>query len=378
MPWCPAKDSECTSFQSTRKTSTTQTLLPTADAEADITEIGPKHLDSLGIPRYSLSPPPVTDVLTEDGSSMHPALGCFESTFQLGQASCKAIVHVHEGIQTPLLLYGHCVGLAIVYRLPKPHPLGPPPCGGGLSPHDIHNTSRELLPLLRTYRICRYWGCLMSSWRPALQGITNCVKTPDHDQGFGKVKAALLLPPVLAPINLKLPVILQTDPFDSMEHSHDQLRLVQCGSWFLTDAESRYATIEVEMLAASWAMGKCCLYHAGLQHIALHTEVSSTLPFILRFPALYPSYRGLQRLRMKMAPYVFIAVWRTGKTLCVPDTLSRVPVSRPTVNNEEESAVTAAHIWSLVSMNATSTDDQAIAPIFDDDRTLQELHAVES
>ncbi|ROT78807.1 hypothetical protein C7M84_002466 [Penaeus vannamei] len=157
-PRCPAKDSECTTChkqghfakccKSTRKTSTNQTrrarrvstgrtpkpvnvtlsygskssqLLMLPDTGADITVIGPKHLDSLGIPRCNLSPPPATDVLTADGSSMTPALGCFETTLQLGQASCKAIVHVHEDIQTPLLSYGHCVDLAIVSTdFPKP------------------------------------------------------------------------------------------------------------------------------------------------------------------------------------------------------------------------------------------------------------------
>nr|XP_027213220.1 uncharacterized protein LOC113806302 [Penaeus vannamei] len=157
-PRCPAKDSECTTChkqghfvkccKSTRKTSTNQTrkarrvstgrtpkpvnvtlsygskssqLLMLPDTGADITVIGLVHLDSFGIPRCSLSPPPVTDVLTADGSSMTPALGCFETTLQLGQASCKANVHVHEGIQTPLLLYGHCVDLAIVSTdFPKP------------------------------------------------------------------------------------------------------------------------------------------------------------------------------------------------------------------------------------------------------------------
>ncbi|ROT64583.1 hypothetical protein C7M84_017472 [Penaeus vannamei] len=115
--------------------------------------------------------------------------------------------------------------------------------------------------------------------RPLMSPKRSFTWTPDHDQAFGKVKAALLSPPVLAPFNPKLPVTLQIDASCLyglgyalfQEHGHGQLRLVQCGSRFLTDAESRYATIELEMLAASWAMGKCRLYLAGLQH----------LPFIL-------------------------------------------------------------------------------------------------
>ncbi|ROT76681.1 hypothetical protein C7M84_004715 [Penaeus vannamei] len=114
--------------------------------------------------------------------------------------------------------------------------------------------------------------------RPLMSPKRSFTWTPDHDQAF-EVKAALLSPPVLAPFNPKLPVTLKLTPLASMvwdtpyfqEHGHGQLRLVQCGSRFLTDAESRYATIELEMLAASWAMGKCRLYLAGLQHFTLHT-----------------------------------------------------------------------------------------------------------
>ena len=46
-------------------------------------------------------------------------------------------------------------------------------------------------------------------------------------------------------------------------------RVVQAGSWFLTDTESRYATIELEMLAVAWAVRKCNLFLAGLDHFAI-------------------------------------------------------------------------------------------------------------
>nr|XP_027229813.1 uncharacterized protein LOC113821505 [Penaeus vannamei] len=173
--------------------------------------------------------------------------------------------------------------------------------------------------------------------RPLMSPKRSFTWTPDHDQAFGKVKAALLSPPVLAPFNPKLPVTLQTDASRLyglgyalfQEHGHGQLRLVQCGSRFLTDAESRYATIELEMLAASWAMGKCRLYLAGLQHFTLHTDHRPLIPILNHYTLDAIENPRLQRLRVKMAPYVFTAVWRAGKTLCVPDALSRAPTARP-------------------------------------------------
>ena len=42
-------------------------------------------------------------------------------------------------------------------------------------------------------------------------------------------------------------------------------RMIQAGSRFLSDAETRYATIELEALAVAWAIKKCHLFLADLQ-----------------------------------------------------------------------------------------------------------------
>ncbi|XP_064116655.1 uncharacterized protein K02A2.6-like [Macrobrachium nipponense] len=94
-------------------------LIP--DTGADITVIGTIHLDALRIPRTRLEPPPMTDVVTADGSPMTPAVGYFQATLCLGNKSCSATIHVHEDIQTPLLSREHCRALAIVSpEFPKP------------------------------------------------------------------------------------------------------------------------------------------------------------------------------------------------------------------------------------------------------------------
>ncbi|XP_064101735.1 uncharacterized protein LOC135212224 [Macrobrachium nipponense] len=77
--------------------------------------------------------------------------------------------------------------------------------------------------------------------------------TSDHDEVFRRVKAALVSPPVLASFDPALPVVLQTDASHLygigytllQDHGNGRLRIVQCSSHFLTDAESCYATIEL-------------------------------------------------------------------------------------------------------------------------------------
>ena len=93
--------------------------------------------------------------------------------------------------------------------------------------------------------------------RPLMSTKRAFAWTTDHQEAFRRVKAAMISPPVLAPFDLAMPVILQTDASRLngiryallQDHGNGQLRLVQCGSRFLTDAETRYATIELEMLA---------------------------------------------------------------------------------------------------------------------------------
>ena len=75
----------------------------------------------------------------------------------------------------------------------------------------------------------------------------------DHDTAFRGVKKALASPPVLAVFDPQLPTILQTDASRLygigyallQDHGGGKLRLIQCGSRFLTDMEARYATIEL-------------------------------------------------------------------------------------------------------------------------------------
>ena len=50
------------------------------------------------------------------------------------------------------------------------------------------------------------------------------------------------------------------------------LRPVQAGSRFLTPTESRYGMIELEAVAACWAMLKCNMYLQGLHYLTLLTD----------------------------------------------------------------------------------------------------------
>jgi len=211
--------------------------------------------------------------------------------------------------------------------------------------------------------------------RPLMSPKRQFLWTPDHDEAFRRVKTALSQPPVLASFNPALPTILQTDASRLngvgfallQDHGSGQLRLVQCGSRFLTEAESRYATIELELLAAVWAMSKCKFYLLGLQSFTLITDHRPLVPILNSYTLDAVENPRLQRLKEKISPYIFTAVWRAGKDLHIPDALSRAPVSHPTPEDYTLCADATASLCTVATVRAVT------ATKVDDDKILEEL-----
>ncbi|XP_037772737.1 uncharacterized protein LOC119568354 [Penaeus monodon] len=177
--------------------------------------------------------------------------------------------------------------------------------------------------------------------------------TADNGQAFSKVKQALSSPPVLALFNPTIPLFCKPMPHvcivlampSCQDHGGGQLRLVQCGSQFLTDAETQYATIELELLAVVWAILKCKFYLFGLQHLDLREGFSILL---------------------------HTATWRAGKDLCIPDALSCSPTSRPTPEDELLSAETSIYVRSIVILQAVESISCPQA-VEQEDLALEEL-----
>ena len=78
----------------------------------------------------------------------------------------------------------------------------------------------------------------------------------NHDIAFRRVKELLLHPRVMVHFNPELPTRLITDASKigigyvlQQQHEGQAWKTVQCGSKMVTDCESRYAAIELELLA---------------------------------------------------------------------------------------------------------------------------------
>lgn len=214
--------------------------------------------------------------------------------------------------------------------------------------------------------------------RPLMSPKRAFVWTPDHDQAFERVKKALSNPPVLAAFDPDLPTALQTDASRLyglgyallQDHGGGHFRLVQCGSRFLTDTETRYATIELELLAVVWAMKKCKFYLTGLQHFTLVTDHRPLVPILNSYTLDAIENPRLQRLKEKLAAFVFTATWRPGKELCIPDALSRFPVSNPTIDDDALDAETSFSVRSIVTLGAV---ESLATTATDSDPAMEEL-----
>ena len=122
---------------------------------------------------------------------------------------------------------------------------------------------------------------LLLPLRPLLSTKNDFLWSPVHDQSFARVKEHLVEIPTLAYFDLTKQTRLCTDASRQgigfiLQQLSDrgQWTLVQAGSRFLSSAESRYAVIELELLAVAWSVIKCKMFLSGLQHFKLSPTIT--------------------------------------------------------------------------------------------------------
>ena len=200
---------------------------------------------------------------------------------------------------------------------------------------------------------------------PLMSPRNTFIWTAEHNQAFLKTKEALVKPPVLAHFDISAPTVLQTDAsrlngrgYALLQEHNGIWRLIQCGSHFLQDVETRYSTIELEMLATVWAMKKCKYYLMGLQKFIHITDHRPLIPILNSYTLDCIENPRLQRLREKISGYVFTSKWRKGSELCIPDALSCSPVDAPTPEDSALDDETSICLYNVIDRNvATLTGD---------------------
>ena len=136
--------------------------------------------------------------------------------------------------------------------------------------------------------------------------------------------------------------------------------LIQCGSHYLSDAESRYAITELKLLAVVWAVHKCALFLSGTP-FDVFADHRPLIPIINQYTLDQIENPQLQRLILKIRPYKVRATWHKGSNNLLADVLSRNPVQSPTTDEEsgEDTHRAGANIRACIRRD----DDGQIANI---------------
>ena len=169
--------------------------------------------------------------------------------------------------------------------------------------------------------------------RPLLSTKNDFLWGPEHTIAFEQCKRNLSESPTLAFYDVDKPTRLMTDAsgkglgFILQQLNGDVWSVIQAGSRFLISAETRYATIEKEMLGVAWAVQKCHKFLAGLPHFDILTDHNPLISILNSKRLDEIENPRLQRLRMKIISYNFTAQWVKGSLNAGPDALSRYPTS---------------------------------------------------
>ena len=103
--------------------------------------------------------------------------------------------------------------------------------------------------------------------------------------------------------------------------------LIWCGSCSLTSAQTRYAPIMLELLAAIWGITSCAFYLRGIRSFTLRTDHKPLVGLMKK--DLRDLTKRQQTLREKVSIYTFTTQYLAGKLNMVADLLSRQPLWGP-------------------------------------------------
>ena len=204
---------------------------------------------------------------------------------------------------------------------------------------------------------------------------------PSQEEAFCAVKRVLCSPEVLALYDAELETIISADASSHglgaaiLQKQRDgSVRPVAYASRSLSPTEQRYAQIEKEALAATWACEKFHEYLIGLEKFTLQSDHKPLIPLLGDNKPLTDLPPRIQRFRMRLMRFRYSIIHVPGKDLWTADALSRAPSSPPVLSDtqlEEDANIYLCSVLDSLPASAEKLDQIRIMQ--DQDEICREL-----
>ncbi len=187
----------------------------------------------------------------------------------------------------------------------------------------------------------------------------------EHEAAFRKSKEIITSAELVRHFDTDLRSIIYTDASKEglgyllvQEQKDGGEAIVACGSRATNAAESRYAPVELECLAAQYAVEQLEFFLKGSPKPFLLITDHRPLEGIFRRPIGEIPNPRLQRIRLRMAWAHINVQWRAGKFNKIADALSRSPVfpAQPLTEEEEREEAAMLHQLSAYCRRITAVD----------------------
>ncbi|UYV65862.1 K02A2.6-like [Cordylochernes scorpioides] len=243
------------------------------------------------------------------------------------------------------------------------------------APTDVHGVRRFLGMVNHLGRLVENLSEIVAPLNQLLVKGQDFFWDCSQERAFRKLKELLTTQPILVAYDVRKPTMVSSNASTyglgavvKQEGKNGIWRPVAYSSRTMTPTEKRYAQIEKEALAITWA---CELFQEFLlgKRFRIETDHKPLIPLFStkELSSLTPR---LQRFRMRMMRFGFEIVHIPGKELLDADALSRQPLL--TTEGGENERPTSAHINAVL---ACITDkDEMLTKIFEaqqEDTTLK-------
>jgi hypothetical protein len=198
--------------------------------------------------------------------------------------------------------------------------------------------------------------------------------TEQHDKTMQEIKQAITQQPVLRYYDREEELVLQTDASATGLGAAlmQQGQPIAFASRALTDAETRYAQIEKELLAVVWGLEKFQQYTYG-RHTTIQSD-HKPLEIIQKKP-LHKAPKRLQRILLRKQAYNCTIIYRPGKDMQLADTLSRAYIPATPGDKQDQLNQDLEDVHVVKDLPITESRLREIITATEEDPEMQKLKA---